>query len=154
MVLRKRERTMKILIDADACPVIPETIKIAKENEIEVIVVSDFNHELHYEGVQIERVAQGNDFSDHHIFQLCSKNDIVITSDGGLANLILGKQAIPISFNGFIYNLGNIDRVLMERYLNAKARKAKQRGKNIPKRTKEDDENFIIALEKVIKQNK
>ena len=145
---------MKIIIDADACPVIPQTISIAHEYNIEVILVSDFNHVLNYDRVKIIQVAQGNDFSDHKIFEICTKDDIVITSDGGLANLVLGKFAIPISFNGFRYTLDNIDRVLMDRYLNAKARKAKQRGKNIAKRTKEDDENFIETLTSTIINNK
>lgn len=145
---------MKILIDADACPVICQTIKMAKDFAIPVILVSDFNHELNYDDVQIERVGQGNDFSDHKIFELCKKEDIVITSDGGLANLVLGKHAIPISFNGFVYTLQNIDQVLMERFLNAKARKAKQKTKNIRKRTKEDDEAFLHSLLHVIQKQK
>lgn len=141
---------MKIIIDADACPVIDVTIDICMEYNLEVILVSDFNHEMNYENVTYIRVAQGADSSDHKIFEILEKGDIVITSDGGLANLVLGKQGIPISFSGFIYTLDNIDNVLMERYLNAKARKAKQRFKNIPKRTVADDEQFIKALIKTI----
>lgn len=144
---------MKVIIDADACPVINETIDISAEYNLEVILVSDFNHEMHYEGVTCIQVAQGADSSDHKIFSMINKGDIVITSDGGLANLVIGKQGIPISFSGFIYTLDNIDNVLMERYLNAKARKAKQRFKNIPKRTDEDDENFVSALIKTIENN-
>ncbi len=35
---------MKILIDADGCPVVKQTIEIAKENRIEVIVFCDTSH--------------------------------------------------------------------------------------------------------------
>ena len=35
---------MKILIDADGCPVVKETINIAKENTIEVVVFCDTSH--------------------------------------------------------------------------------------------------------------
>lgn len=143
---------MKVIIDADACPVIDVTIDICNEYGIEVVLVSDFNHEMNYENITYIRVAQGADSSDHKIFSLIDKGDIVITSDGGLANLVLGKQGIPISFNGFIYTLDNIDRILMERYLNAKARKAKQRFKNIPKRTNADDEHYVDALIKIIEK--
>ncbi|NBK97066.1 MAG: YaiI/YqxD family protein [Erysipelotrichia bacterium] len=141
---------MKIIIDGDACPVIDITIAIANEYQIEVILVSDFNHALDYEGIRYIQVDQGSDASDHQIFALCEKKDIIITSDGGLANLILGKQGIPISFSGYMYTSQNIEQILNERYLNAKARKAKQRFKHIAKRTKKDDEQFIITLTHVI----
>lgn len=144
---------MKILIDADACPVIDITMQIAAEYGIEVILVADFNHEFTVKDAQIIQVAQGADSSDHKIFSLTQKNDIVITSDGGLANLVLGKQAVPVSFSGFIYSLDNIDSVLMTRYLNAKARKAKHHFKNMAKRTEADDENYIAALVNVIEKN-
>lgn len=141
---------MKVIIDADACPVIDITIEICTTYHLEVILVSDFNHDMNYEGVTCIQVAQKADSSDHKIFSIMKKGDIIITSDGGLANLVLGKQGIPISFSGFIYTLDNIDQILMERYLHAKARKAKQRFKNIPKRTDEDDKHFISSLIKMI----
>lgn len=137
---------MKIIIDGDACPVIPNTLTIAYENKIEVLIVSDFNHDLDYEYATCICVSQGNDSSDHKIFELCNKGDIVITSDGGLANLILGKQGIPISFDGFIYTLENIDAVLMQRYLNAKERKESKRFKHIAKRTSANDMQFESSL--------
>lgn len=144
---------MKIIIDADACPVIENTIAIAQQYNIPTTLVFDYNHELHYEDVTLICVAQGNDASDHKIFALCNKGDIVITNDGGLANLILGKIGIPISFSGFLYTIHNIEQILMERHINAKMRKTKKHYTHIPKRTINDDIQFEDVLEKLIIEN-
>lgn len=143
---------MKIIIDADACPVIENTIAIAQQFNIEVTLVFDYNHELHYENVNLICVAQGNDASDHKIFEICKKGDIVITSDGGLANLILGKVGIPLSFSGSLYTLDNIDQILMERHFNAKLRKSKKHFTHIAKRTSNDDINFENELIRIIEE--
>ena len=42
---------MKILIDADGCPVVDITVKIAKENNVECIILCDTSHTFNYEEV-------------------------------------------------------------------------------------------------------
>ena len=38
---------MKILVDADACPVVPIVEQVAEKYEIPVILLCDTNHVLH-----------------------------------------------------------------------------------------------------------
>lgn len=50
---------MKILIDADGCPVVKQTIEIAKENKIEVVVFCDTSHIINSDYAKIITVSKG-----------------------------------------------------------------------------------------------
>ena len=73
---------MKILIDADGCPVVKQTIEIAKENKIEVIVFCDTSHIISSDYAHIVTVSKGADSVDFAFrFQGCidySMNDAEI----------------------------------------------------------------------------
>lgn len=137
---------MKILIDADGCPVIDITIKIAKLLDIDVIIISDTSHNFNKQGVEIITVSKGNDSSDFAIVNKVEKNDIVVTQDYGLAAMILAKKACPINQNGIIYSNENIDQLLFTRHLSKKIRSSGGRTKGPKKRKKEDDLNFEKSL--------
>lgn len=49
---------MKILIDADSCPVVKQTIEIAKENKIEIIVFCDTSHIINNDYAKIITVQR------------------------------------------------------------------------------------------------
>ncbi|MGL4910851.1 MAG: YaiI/YqxD family protein [Romboutsia sp.] len=142
---------MKIIIDADGCPVIDITIRIAKLLDIEVIIISDTSHNFNKEGVEIITVSKGNDSADFAIVNKVEKNDIVITQDYGLAAMVLAKGACPINQNGIIYNNENIDQLLFTRHLSKKIRTSGGRVKGPKKRKKEDDLNFEKSLLDVYK---
>lgn len=78
------------------------------------------------------------------------KNDIVVTQDYGVAAMALGKGAWALNQNGLIFSSSNMDKLLFERHLGQKVRRAGGRTKIIRRRTKEDDERFESALIKVI----
>lgn len=137
---------MKILIDADGCPVIDITIRVAKRLDIDVIIISDTSHNFNKQGVEIITVSKGNDSSDFAIVNKVEKNDIVVTQDYGLAAMILAKGACPINQNGVIYSNENIDQLLFTRHLSKKIRTSGGRVKGPKKRKKEDDLNFEKSL--------
>ena len=148
---------MKIMVDADACPVKDIIIKCAKKYELEIIMVCDVAHMLFYneDFISVVTVDQGADSADLVIANRTSAGDICITQDYGLASLLLAKKAIVLHPNGFFYTQENIDRMLFERHLSREMRRQKKsRGGHIRKRTKEDDEKFLSALEKAIEKNK
>ncbi len=148
---------MKIMVDADACPVKELIIGCAKKYSLEVIMVCDVAHMLFYneDFVNVVTVDQGADSADLAIANRTLEGDICITQDYGLASLLLAKKATVLHHNGFFYTQENIDRMLFERHLSREMRRQKKsRGGHVRKRTKEDDEKFLQALEKAIQKNK
>lgn len=148
---------MKILVDADACPVKELIISCAKKHGLEVIMVCDVAHMLFYpeDLVTIVTVDQGADSADLAIANRTQAGDICITQDYGLASLLLVKKTTVLHPNGFFYTQENIDRMLFERHLSREMRRQKKsRGGHIRKRTKEDDEKFLASLERAIENGK
>ena len=52
---------MKILVDADACPVVPIIIRVAKEFNIPVTLFCDTNHIMQSDYAQIRIIGAGAD---------------------------------------------------------------------------------------------
>ena len=133
---------MKILIDADGCPVVDTTIKVANKFNIEVIIMCDTSHVFNKPGVETIVLSKGADSVDFALVNKVSKGDIVVTQDYGLAAMVLSKGGCPINQNGKIYNNENIDQLLFTRHISKKARAAGCRTKGPKKRQKEDDIKF------------
>ena len=143
---------MEILVDADACPVIGIVEKIAKKYEIPVILFCDTSHILYSDYSEIKVIGAGADAVDFALINFCRKGDIVVTQDYGVAAMALGKQAYGIHQSGKWYTDKNIDRLLMERHLNKKARRAgrKSHVRGPGKRTETDDLCFERSLEQLV----
>jgi len=141
---------MKILVDADACPVKEIVVKIAKKNGISVTMILDTAHVYNDGYSQVLTVDKGVDSVDFTLMGLVQTGDVVVTQDYGLAAMALSKNAKVINQNGLIYTTQNIDQLLMNRYLCAKARKARIRTKGPSKRTKNDDLKFELAFEQLL----
>ena len=124
---------MQIFVDADACPVVGIVEKVAKEHNLPVTLLCDTNHVLSSDYSEVIVVGAGADAVDYKLISICHKGDVVVSQDYGVAAMALGKM-------------------LMERHLNKKARRAS--GKNLlkgpRKRTAEDDEHFRASFEKMI----
>ena len=141
---------MKILVDADACPVKEIIKRIATKNNLSVIAVCDNAHEINIPGWEVITVDKQADSADFKIISLLNKNDIVITGDYGLAGMALAKRAYVLGFGGKEYTPDNIDILLMQRHINKKTMKAGGRVKGPKKRTPEDDAYFEKAFELII----
>lgn len=146
---------MKILVDADACPVKEQIIACAETHDISVVMVADVAHTFFYPQpfISVVTVDQGADSADIVLANRTASGDICITADYGLASLLLAKNATVLHPNGFFFTTENIDRMLFERHISRELRRHKKnRGVHIRKRTKDDDEKFLAALEKAISQ--
>lgn len=143
---------MKILIDADGCPVVDLTVRLAEKYGIECTILCDTSHEFNREGAKTVVVEKGADSVDFRIVNLVGEGDIVVTQDYGLAAMCLARKAIPVSQNGMAYTDKNIDQLLFTRYVSKKIRKAGGRMKGPSKRTSEQDKAFAAALEKLIQE--
>lgn len=143
---------MKILVDADACPVVDIIEFIAKQKNIPVTLLCDTNHILYSDYSEVKIIGAGADAVDFALINLCSKGDIVVSQDYGVAAMVLGKGAFAIHQNGRWYTNENIDQMLMERHMAKKARngKGKHHLKGPSKRTEEDDKSFKESFKRLI----
>lgn len=141
---------MKILVDADACPVKEIIVKVAKQFGIPVTMFIDTSHVLDDGYSDIVTVDKGRDSVDIALANRIQKGDIVVTQDYGLAALALPKGARAISQNGLVYTDGNIEKLLFERHLAQKVRRSGGRMHGPPKRLKEDDERFEDVFKKLL----
>ena len=137
---------MKILIDADGCPVVDISIKIGKDYNIPIIVMCDTSHIINKTGVETIVLSKGSDSVDFALVNKVNKGDIIVTQDYGLAAMVLSKGGYPINQNGMIYTDENIDKLLFTRHISKKIRSSGQRTKGPRKRTKEDDIKFKNSL--------
>ena len=133
---------MRILVDADACPVKQIIVRLAKEHGIPVIMLIDTSHELDDGYSTVIIVDKQTDSVDFALMGLLTADDIVVTQDYGLAAMVLGKGAKVVNQNGLVFTNDNIDKLLMDRHVGQKVRRSGGRTKGPAKRTKEDDERF------------
>lgn len=141
---------MRILIDADGCPVTKNTIKIANEYNIEVIIFCDTSHIFDYKDIKVITVGKGADSADYALVNKVECGDIIVTQDYGLSAMALAKKGCPITQNGMIINNQNIDLLLATRHAAKKARMTGKHLKGPSKRTKEQDVAFENTLRKMI----
>ena len=136
----------RILVDADACPVVRIVEEIARSHSVPFILLCDTNHLLSSDYSEVKVIGAGRDAVDFALINLCRKEDIVVTQDYGVAAMALGRGALAIHQSGMLYTQDNIDLLLMERHLAQKARM----GKGPKKRTSEDDQRFRTAFEQLL----
>ena len=145
---------MRILVDADACPVKQIIVEEAKKRNIPVTMIIDTSHELNDGYSEVITVDKARDSVDIKLINILTKEDIVVTQDYGVAAMALGKGAKAINQNGLVYTESNIDELLFSRFIGQKLRRAGKSTNTAKKRTKEDDENFrtkfVMLLENVI----
>ncbi|SNS58643.1 hypothetical protein SAMN05446037_1013116 [Anaerovirgula multivorans] len=135
-------REMKILVDADGCPVKDIVLRVAKEHGIELIMVKNICHELYDDYATIMTADQGRDMADIMLINHTKEGDIIVTQDYGVAALALGKKAVVINQNGWLYTDDNIDELLMQRHLKQEMRRKHKKYTKIPKRSREDNLMF------------
>lgn len=146
---------MKVIIDADACPVKDIVTKETREKTIDVVLVSSLSHfssrelDSHVKAVYVDA---GPDAADYKIVQLAEAGDIIVTQDYGLASLLLPKGCTVLHHTGFEYNKMNMDHMLETRHMSSVIRRGGGRTKG-PKALSQDDKQkftdlFIDALNK------
>ena len=147
-----RTAGVRILVDADACPVKQIIVKLAKEYGIPVIMFIDTSHVLNDGYSQVVTVDRSADSADLALINRAYRDDVVITQDYGVAALALPRGAAVLNQNGLIYTDNNIDELLFKRHLGQKVRRAGGRTKGPGKRTAQDDEHFEKALRTILEK--
>lgn len=146
---------MKIIVDADGCPVLGNIIELGLKHNLEIFVVADTSHIFEFDNKNIKHIIadKGADSSDFIIIKLANKGDIVVTQDYGLASMCLAREIFSIHQNGMIYSNDNIDELMYRRHLGKKLRKSGKYLSKSKKRVSRDNNNFGQKFKELIQNN-
>ena len=142
---------VQIYVDADACPVKDEVVRVAGRHGLAVTFVANF-------GLRPSRdpmirnvvVPQGADAADDWIVEHADNGDIVITSDIPLARRSLEKGAVVLGPTGRPFTESSIGMALAMRELNQHLRETgESRGLNAGF-TARDRSAFLQALDEAV----
>lgn len=143
--------TMRILVDADACPVKEEIYKVAWRYEISVTIVSNSpiripDHPL------VERVVvnDGFDAADDWIAQACGEASIVVTSDILLADRCLKRGSTVLAPTGKPFTASSIGSAIAVRAIMADLRAGGDQIGGPAPFTKASRSQFLQALDQAV----
>jgi uncharacterized protein len=141
-----------IYIDADACPVKGEAVRVAVRHGLPVTFVANSGMALpRGPGVRLEVVSGAFDAADEWIVSQLRANDIVVTADIPLASLALKKGARVLGPGGKPFTDDNIGNALATRELMADLR-AYGVGGGPPPFGQRDRSRFLQALELAVRE--
>jgi uncharacterized protein YaiI (UPF0178 family) len=143
---------MKVLIDADACPVTGIAVNLCKRFSVPCVLLCDTAHTIYKDGAETLVFDKGSDSVDFALVNRTAPGDIVITQDYGLASMCLGKRVRVLHQDGWEYTEYNISGLMEQRHAAKKHRLAGGRTKGPAKRTRQQDEAFAAAFEKLLQQ--
>lgn len=142
---------MTIYVDADACPVKSEVLRVSERYAEQVVLVSNGGiRPSRNPLVKVVTVAAGADVADEWIAENCEAYDIVITADIPLAAKCLDRKALVLGPTGKAFDEQTIGMALAMRDVKQQLREANQSQTYNRSFTKKDASNFLQALDKAI----
>jgi len=146
---------LEIFVDADACPVKDEAVRVALRHGLRVHMVCDGGVRPHPDPlVQVVVVAQGADAADDWIAERAGPGDIVVTNDIPLADRCLKAGARALRPNGEAFTEDAIGMTLATRNLMADLREAGHVTGGPRPFAKADRSRFLDTLETLIQAAK
>lgn len=141
-----------IYVDADACPVKDEVLRVAARHGLTVYMVSN-NWLRMAEGPRVHRivVTDGFDAADDWIAGRLGMHDIVVTADIALAARCLEKGARALAPNGKPFTDANIGMAMAMRDLMSHLRSTEEITGGSPSFSRQDRSRFLMALEETIR---
>lgn len=143
---------MKILVDADACPVVDITVTLCRQYGFQCILLCDTSHTLYRDGAETLVFDKGADSVDFAVANRAAAGDLVITQDYGLASMCLAKGARILHQDGWEYTADNISGLMEQRHAAKKYRASGGRTKGPAKRTQAQNTAFASALETILQK--
>ncbi|MEE2778449.1 MAG: YaiI/YqxD family protein [Acidobacteriota bacterium] len=142
---------MRILVDADACPVKEEIYRVAGRHRLEVTLVANSWMRVPAESwISLEVVGDGLDVADDWIAANAKAGDVVVTADIPLASRCLEIGAAVVGPNGRQFSEDNIGDVLATRDLLTELRSAGERTGGPAAFSKRDRSQFLQELDNAI----
>ena len=141
----------RILVDADACPVKDEVVRVAARHGLKTIFVANFGLRPSRDPlIENVMVPQGADAADDWIVEHAAPGDIVVTSDIPLAGRALAGGATVLGPTGRPFTTASIGMALAMRELNQHLRETgESRGLNAGY-TARDRSAFLQALDEAV----
>jgi len=138
----------RFLVDADACPVRDEVLRVAGRLGFETILVSNGSRPIRPPGgtTRIVIVEGGADKADDWIAEAATPTDICLTNDIPLAARCLAKGAFSLSFKGHPWTENNIGSALAGREVARHLRELGMGG-GPPPMAQADKSRFLNALD-------
>ena len=142
---------VRILVDADACPVKDEIYKVAWRREVPVSVVSNAHIRVPDHPL-IERVVVSDRFdaADDWIADKADAQSVVVTGDILLADRCLKKGATVIGPNGKPFTSASIGGAIATRAIMADLRSGAGVAGGPPPFAKADRSRFLQALDEAL----
>lgn len=145
----------RIFIDADACPVRTEAVRVAERHGLRAFVVSNGGIRPDPNPlVETVIVAEGPDAADMWIADRVGPGDICVTADIVLAGRCIERGGRAIRPNGDVFTPSNIGHALAMRDLMADLRAANPLGAGGGQKPfgRTDRSRFLDALDRQVRQ--
>ena len=141
-----------ILIDADGCPVVDLTGRIGRSHGVPVKILCDTAHRIEREGAETLVFDKGADSVDFALVNRVQPGELSSPRTMGLQ--VCAWPDGPGCSTRTVWSTPaqNIDGLLARRHENKKLIRAGKHPKGPAKRTREQDEAFARALEKLLKE--
>jgi len=142
---------MRILLDADACPVKEQVYKVAARHGVPLVVVA--NAPLRVPpgpGIELVVVPGGVDAADDWIAERAAPGDLVLTADIPLAARVVGTGVRCLDFRGGEFSPARVGDALASRDLNAYLRSLGLPGSGPPPFSARDRSRFASALDTAV----
>jgi uncharacterized protein YaiI (UPF0178 family) len=144
-----------IYVDADACPVKPEILKVAERHGLEVTFVAN-------SGLRPSRdpmvknviVSNGFDAADDWIAERAKDGDIVVTADVPLAGRCVSAGALVTGPTGRVFDIANIGMATAMRDLGQHLRETGESKGYNPVFSPRDRSAFLETLDRLCRRVK
>lgn len=143
---------VQIFVDADACPVKSEILKVAERHDVVVTLVANGGLRPSRDPmVKTVVVAQGADVADDWIADNTTAIDIVITADIPLAQRCLEKGSTVLGPTGKAFDPTNIGMAIAMRELNQHLRETGESKGYNKSFSQRDRSQFLSALDEAVR---
>ena len=142
---------LRILVDADACPVKEEIYKVAFRHQVPVAIVSNGSMRVpHYPLIERIVVGAGFDAADDWIAEAAGPKTVVVTADILLADRCLKAGATVVGPNGKPFTTSSIGAAIATRAIMADLRAGGDAIGGPPPFAGRDRSRFLSALDEAL----
>jgi uncharacterized protein len=155
--VKNKGKSMKVWVDADACPVAAKDILYRAADRTKVAVVFVANQYMRVPPspyISAIQVPSGFDVADDEIVKRAEPHDLIITSDIPLASEVIDNGATALNPRGELYTQHNIkQRLNMRDFMDTMRASGADTGGQA-KYGDKDKQQFANALDKYLTQNR
>ena len=142
---------IRLVVDADGCPVKDEVVKVAKRLDLSVIFVANRQMKIPQgPRCRLQVVAQLFDAADDWIAENCDDQTVVVTGDVPLASRCVAAGAEVVSPHGRIFDKESVGEALARRDLATHLRDLGLPTSGPAPFDQRDRSAFLQALDRVI----